>query len=368
MKKLIALSVLIFVARCAGTQHAPEGKKDEVPQPTKPVQEFSFDQLQRGGPTAQIYEALLKRDIAKAEQILQKERPMLPQMEGDYLDVCVREAKGLVNFDKQDDVVKLAMQLQKKPNPYIEQHLLSRLVASGKEKFAVQMMTKLVKATRKQSHWATWMGMSYLRRGQWALAKYQFQRAISLEGDHAMAWYGLGLAFENERDLASADQAYAKAVELQPWIGTFHGRLASIRLQKQDVDGAAFHVDASRQLLPADDVTSNYIQGRLAQLRGQREDALKFFTMALKKNPAHLPSLVNSAKVLSGMENRFNDAKARLQMAIQLEKRPEEKKQLRVWYDRMAQDAENNRRVAGRKTAENPAPGGKDEDKDTTGE
>jgi hypothetical protein len=55
-------------------------------------------------------------------------------------------------------------------------------------------------------------------------------------------------------------------------------------------------------------------------------------------------------------------------MAIQLEKRPEEKKQLRVWYDRMAQDAENNRRVAGRKTAENPAPGGKDEDKDTTGE
>jgi len=57
-------------------------------------------------------------------------------------------------------------------------------------------------------------GWAYLEGGNYKDAQKSFEKAIELNGNHSDAWYGMGLALENQKRYLSAIDAYTKAASL----------------------------------------------------------------------------------------------------------------------------------------------------------
>jgi Tfp pilus assembly protein PilF len=60
------------------------------------------------------------------------------------------------------------------------------------------------------------LGLVAQRRNQPADARIEFERAVSVNPDNALAWHHLGLTFEQSRDLKGAANAYRQSLAIAP--------------------------------------------------------------------------------------------------------------------------------------------------------
>jgi Flp pilus assembly protein TadD len=59
-------------------------------------------------------------------------------------------------------------------------------------------------------------GISVAQRGLWREAIYRWQRAAEIDPTYAQAFNNLGIAYEQQGDLAKAREAYERAMQLEP--------------------------------------------------------------------------------------------------------------------------------------------------------
>jgi len=193
-----------------------------------------------------ILTALLRNDFDEAKDLLEDKN--IPDSTKNYFGFLIHYRTGDMNLNEPEVVDKIVDDLEKKPNIFIEQFLISWLISRDKDLRADQILRRLVEKSPDQSHWPAWMGWLYLKSGNLKRARYQFQRSISLAGDQAMAWFGLGITFETERKFERAKRFYTKALSLQPWSGRFHHRMALLQIKRENYKQASYHVDAVKKL------------------------------------------------------------------------------------------------------------------------
>lgn len=337
---LMSLSFVLFMASCssskkdnslqsefrkvAGVGDGPdvrfESKKKTDNDP--PMGPFTIDKVFTQGTVGSIYGHMLKKDFSDAKSELDSHRDSMDPQLGDYFAQWIAIERGKIQLS---DVLK---SLDKKPNPWIESLIFSRMVRDNQFESVSNEIKRLVSYSRRQAHWAGWMGWMYLSKNQFSLAKYQFTRAFALQGDSSIAWFGLGHIFEREADYVKAEQAYKQAIEKQPWVWTYHERLSIVHLNKNELNRASYHAEAVEKLYDRNSVEALYLRGRIAQLRAQNELALKKYTEVLEKQPNHISALVNSAKILMFIKGRKEDAKTRVSAALKIERRPASTKAL----------------------------------------
>jgi Flp pilus assembly protein TadD len=59
-------------------------------------------------------------------------------------------------------------------------------------------------------------GIAVAQRGLWREAVYRWQRATEIDPTYAHAFNNLGIAYEQQGDLAKAREAYERAMQLEP--------------------------------------------------------------------------------------------------------------------------------------------------------
>jgi Tfp pilus assembly protein PilF len=59
-------------------------------------------------------------------------------------------------------------------------------------------------------------GIKVAQNGLWKEAAYRWKKAVELDPTYAAAWNNLAIAYEQQGDFDNAEEAYAKAVALDP--------------------------------------------------------------------------------------------------------------------------------------------------------
>jgi Tfp pilus assembly protein PilF len=59
-------------------------------------------------------------------------------------------------------------------------------------------------------------GIKVAQNGLWKEALYRWKKAVELDPTYAAAWNNLAIAFEHQGDFDNAEEAYVKAVDLDP--------------------------------------------------------------------------------------------------------------------------------------------------------
>jgi adenylate cyclase len=140
------------------------------------------------------------------------------------------------------------------------------------------------------------LGLSYFNKRtneDWDLAIEQFQLALEMDPDMALAWAGLsqaislrtGFGTEFFAGFAKARTAAEKAIELDPNLADAHLALANVQISHDwDWDGAEESLNRANSLRPGDpDIVAEI--ALLKRIRGDRNSAFEDVERALAQDP-----------------------------------------------------------------------------------
>ncbi|HEX9988985.1 MAG TPA: tetratricopeptide repeat protein [Chloroflexia bacterium] len=132
------------------------------------------------------------------------------------------------------------------------------------------------------------LGIEQYKAGKYAEAIISLESAVSLDGNDAVAYYRLGLAYmtvsEQEHSLADAEMAFRTAVALQPEWASPHQGLAESLLRRQFYKEAIAPALEATRLAP--DLGEAWMTlGRAYQGAGQESEATHAFAQAARLAP-----------------------------------------------------------------------------------
>jgi cytochrome c-type biogenesis protein CcmH/NrfG len=132
------------------------------------------------------------------------------------------------------------------------------------------------------------LGIEQYKSGKYAEAIVSLESAVSLDGNDAVAYYRLGLAYmtvsEQEHSLADAELAFRTAVALQPEWASPHQGLAESLLRRQFYKEAIAPALEATRLAP--DLGEAWMTlGRAYQGAGQESEATHAFAQAARLAP-----------------------------------------------------------------------------------
>lgn len=141
-----------------------------------------------------------------------------------------------------------------------------------------------------------------------------FRHAIELDEQYAPAWAGLATASallyewwgSNEEDLATADHASERAMQLAPQLAESHVARGYAQAQHRRYDECAVHFDTAMRLHPGL-YDAYYYFGRACFAHGEIAQSAELFARAAEVNPEDFQSLFLAAQSL-GMVGRIAEA------------------------------------------------------------
>jgi Flp pilus assembly protein TadD len=176
------------------------------------------------------------------------------------------------------------------------------------------------------------------RKGDDAEARALVLRALEEDPSHAGGWRMLGMVLERGKDLDGAEQAYRRALEIDPSAMEALGKLAMLvgrrdpgeaeRLLRQAVSTDPTHPE------------SRAVLGGLLESQGRRKEALALYRAGIDAAPNEAIFHGNVARILAG-ERRFEEARPHAERAVVLlPNRPGPRLQLADLYLRLGRREE----------------------------
>ena len=160
-----------------------------------------------------------------------------------------------------------------------------------------------------------------------AAAVKDFNHAIELDGDFALAYVGLAEAYILQVDYGGLALAEAnaksrplveKALQLDDQLGEAYNSLASILEYARDYAGAERNYLKATELAPNYSLAAYWYGLFLKQSRGQPAAALPWFQRALELDPLSYIVLINYSEALAEL-GRFDEAKAMAQKSLEMD-------------------------------------------------
>jgi len=160
-----------------------------------------------------------------------------------------------------------------------------------------------------------------------AAAVNDFNHAIELDGDFALAYVGLADAYILQVDYgglalaeanAKSQPVVEKALQLDDQLGEAYNSLASILEYARDYEGAERNYRKAIDLAPNYSLAAYWYGLFLKQSRGQPAAALPWFQRALELDPLSYIVLINYSNALAEL-GRFDEADAMAEKSLEMD-------------------------------------------------
>jgi tetratricopeptide (TPR) repeat protein len=235
------------------------------------------------GPRAALIRVLMqegKKD--EIESFLQKTKKDLPgnsegyRMLGDFyfatgdLDKAVAEYASLYHDHPSDVLVK--------------KNYIQLLILKNHLEDAEKLNNEVLKSAPADVDALVYKGQIELRRKNTGAAIDALQQALHNDSGNAIAHYQLGLAFDQQHDIARAESEWREAVRLRPDLTDAQRALASLELFRGDFVGLA--VIAQQVIKDQPDAPDGYLLKCVAEIGQQKyNDAQQDAVQAMQKAP-----------------------------------------------------------------------------------
>ncbi len=127
-------------------------------------------------------------------------------------------------------------------------------------------------------------GIVHSEQNDFLEAIEDYNKAIALEPDNALAYYNRGLAFYHLRNHTAALADFNKTIELKPEVATTYEKRGLILMYLKDYEGAIADFEQATKLTP-DDPYLYLDKGFATVLEGKIEQAIPDFDRAIELNP-----------------------------------------------------------------------------------
>lgn len=127
-----------------------------------------------------------------------------------------------------------------------------------------------------------------MRTGEFQSAIGLLEPVVRAAPDYFQAWFNLGVCFQQLNQIAAAEQALQRAVEID---GNAPARIAlsKLYLSQQRVDQAMPQLEAAIRLEP-DSVEGQFLLGVAYRFQGRDQDARRQYQRVLQQDPEFLPA------------------------------------------------------------------------------
>jgi len=205
----------------------------------------------------------------------------------------------LVEHRVDEAVLQFRSALQYKPE-FSEAHnnLGNVFEAQGRSDDAVEEYRKAIKSDPQNESAYDNLGSAMAKQGNFDEAVADFTKGIELNPANAGIEGHLGQALMAKRDLPDAIPHLQKAVELDPESAEHHMNLG-LALAKNGDPGNAIPEFQRAVAIAPNSVDGDYYLGKALVMTGKGEEGLKYWKLALAKDPDNLQLLNDTAWVLS---------------------------------------------------------------------
>lgn len=206
-------------------------------------------------------------------------------------------------------------------------------------------------------------GKRLLERGKYPQAVEQFKLATSILSTNAQAWNYYGVALQSVGKNVDAERAYARAISLDRDLTEAHYNLGSLRLAQNNLEGARAEFTTYtlrrpnsvegllklgtvqlrvREYAAADQTLNQVLQldkqsveamnllGLVRLQRGRPDEAVQWFTRALREQSDYPPALLNLAVVSQQSYRNRGEAIQRYQAYLALKPTPADAEAVRA--------------------------------------
>jgi len=155
--------------------------------------------------------------------------------------------------------------------------------------------------------------------GDIAVARTEFQKALTLDPGHLWSIQGLGGVAAVEGNYDEALAQYQKAVVLRPGLAELHNKIANVHLALNDSDAAAAAWQEAMRLAPSD--YHAYLNlGAIRSMEGDLQGAAELLGEAVRRASGNPLAHVNYAYILFKLQ-RFDESLAHFAAALAINPR-----------------------------------------------
>jgi cellulose synthase operon protein C len=282
------------------------------------------------GPRAALVRLLMQEGKkSETEALLQQTKKDLPdnsegyRMLGDFYFATGNTDKALAEY--------ASLYSDHPKDPQVKRNYIQLLILKNHLEEAAKLNNEVLKSNAHDTDALIYQGQIQLRKNETAGAIDSLQNALRNDPNNAVAHYQLGLAYQQQPDLARAESEWREAVRIRPDLTDAQRALAGLELQRGDVDGllataqqiinaqpyspdgfllkgvaeiagqnySDAQQDAQQAMQRAPQSPAPYVElGNIQLAQKHHPEAEKFYQQALDKDPS-------SAEGLSGLMNTY---------------------------------------------------------------
>ena len=189
------------------------------------------------------------------------------------------------------------------------------LVQTGDASKAIEAFKSAI-ATKKDFPDAYYMLGSLLgNKGDSTGAIDNFRLAVQYSPNNPGFLRELGTAYMTQGDFANAEASYSKALALQPDNAVANYNMASVKIKLGKAEEA---LPFAQKAQATDDSAANaYILGLANEKLGNMDDAIKYYGLAVQKDPKFAPALINLGAIYDS-KGMADQALSCLQPAVEI--------------------------------------------------
>ncbi len=141
------------------------------------------------------------------------------------------------------------------------------LAQSGRTIEAIAALTRLSEIDPGNPSVLVQLGQAQILAKDYNGALDTFTRAVHVAPDFALAWYRIGMLRGHRKDLEGEEEAYRRAIELDPYSVETHKALAGVLAEQNETLAAIEVLEAARKLDPHDTAMRATLERLWAKLR-----------------------------------------------------------------------------------------------------
>lgn len=196
-------------------------------------------------------------------------------------------------YELQSQIVGFRNTLEQRPDdPWSQEGLATCYVRDGKPGEAVKLLERRLKKGPLAVFPLVSLGVALWANSEFARSEAEQRRAIALDKQYPLAWFGLAKALDAQKKIGPAEEAYRQALELAPDFLDARVSLADLLVARGQID-AALKV-CSAGLNDSPEIASLYLKlGEITARQRAFDKSLEYFEGARRLAPyTHPPKVL----------------------------------------------------------------------------